>query len=550
MRAFPVSSREQWEMELVVAHHEGASLRALSRMFKVSRNTVRRLLREKAKARGEASPQVAPEKTPRPLPRRGKLEPYLPALMALLEQYPRLSAVRLKEEIAPLGYTGGLSILREKLRRTLRPAPPKEGVLRFETAPGEQGQMDWSPYTVRYADGRKETVLCFSYILAFSRRQYIDFTLRRDFHTLIRRHQDAFAHFGGVPRGCLYDGEKTVLLRWEGGYPVYNPAFVAFATHYQLRPIGCKVGRAQTKGKIERPFQYVEGNFLAGRTFRDLEDLRRGAAWWLAQKSDTHVHETMGRPPVELFLEAEKEALQPLPRVPYDSCEAALRVGSVDGYVDFEGNRYSIAYAHVGLILTVKATESEVRIYGKDLTLLCTHSRAPRGAGQTLEDPAHHVPKKDRYGLEPVREQFLELGPSADAFLEGLIRKHRHYCGYSARYILTLKDRYHTQDIHKALVRASAYGAFEYQAVERILVAKARPRALEALDPKASSERLARVLPRIRQRPLEEYSLALLTQEQSDEQEQRAYQDPPAHNDHAAGAPAHPEACGDGEASE
>jgi len=303
---------------------------------------------------------------------------------------------------------------------------------------------------------------------------------------------------------------------------------------------------ALSKGKIERPFQYVEGNFLAGRTFRDFADLRQGAAWWLAKKSDTHVHETTGRPPIELFLEAEKEALQSLPTIPYDSCEVALRVGSVDGYVDFEGNRYSIAYAHVGLILTVKATESEVHIYGRDLALLCTHGRAPRGAGQTLEDPLHHVPKKDRYGLEPVREQFLELGPSAGAFLEGLIRKHRHYCGYSARYILALKDRYHTADIHKALLRATAYGAFEYQAVERILRAKARPRALEALDPKASTERLSQVLPRIRQRPLHEYSLEFLTKEQEDEPQQ---QDPPkkALHDPPSGAPAHLEAPGDGE---
>jgi transposase len=159
--------------------------------------------------------------------------------------------------------------------------------------------MDWSPYTIKFTTGTLK-VQCFSYILGFSRRHFIDFTLRRDFFTLIRRHQDAFAHFGGVPAQCLYDSEKTVVLRWEAGRPVINPAFAAFITHC-VRPVICRRDGRETKGKVERPFQYVEGNLLCGREFRDLDDLRAQARWWLREKSDTHLHETTGRPPLELF---------------------------------------------------------------------------------------------------------------------------------------------------------------------------------------------------------------------------------------------------------
>jgi len=522
--------RQAFEMELLLAAQTGTSVRALGRMFEVSRNTVRRVLRAHQQRRGDAqepSPPEPPSGAPPAgvtaaltlTPRPSKLDPFLPLLRTLLEKTPRLSAVRLHEEIQKEGYVGGASILRERLRHGLRPVVRKEPVTRFETDPGEQGQMDWSPYTLCFEDGRKATVLCFSYILGYSRRQYIDFTLRRDFHTMIRRHRDAFEYFGGVPKHCLYDGEKTVLLRWEGGYPVYNPAFVAFSTHYNCRPVGCKVRRPQTKGKVERPFQYVENNFLAGRKFKDLEDLRRTARWWMAEKSDKHIHDTTGRPPLELFLEAEAAALQCLPRNPYDTCEVALRVGTVDGFVEWETNRYSVPYDQVGSILTVKAAEKEIHIYGGDLVPLGTHERLPRGSCQSVVSPTHHAVKSDRYGLEPVRDSFLGLGPSASAFLEGLLLKNRHHGGYHARTILAMKETYHCDDINKALAHASAYGAFESKAVERILIAKAKPRTLESLRDEAALRRLQETLPVIKQRPLEEYSFAFLSKKNGDEDE-------------------------------
>ena len=499
-----VRNRQDLEHRIILMHAEGWGIRALSRHFDMGRNTIRRILRKHQEQRDKGHDVLEPR---RPVARKSKLDAFKPMIKALLERYPDMTGVRVYEELRENNFDGGQSIVRDYLRK-IRPRPKKEPVVRFETLPGRQGQMDWSPYTFNFTRSGRQKVLCFSYILGFSRRHYIDFTTDRRFHTLIRRHQDAFARFKAVPATCLYDGEKTVILRWEGGQPVYNPAFVAFITHYHCRPVACLPGRAQTKGKIEAPFQYIEKNLLNGRTFADLSDLRQTAAWWLKNRSDVHVHDTTGRRPLELFLEQEQAALKPLPAHPYDTAEVALRVCRVDGFLEHETNFYSVPYEYIADILTVKATEREIIVYSPDLRVIAHHERKPMGASEKVEEPDHRKSEKVRYGLEPVKAAFLSLGDGAQAFLDGLKERHRHYCGFQARYILRLKEHYHCEDIHAALVHAAKYYAFDGKAVQRILKARHTPRQLEQMSTRSVSQ-CAALLPDIKQRPLEAYSSLL-----------------------------------------
>ena len=483
-------------------HKEGCSNRSLARQLGISRNTVRKILERVDKQR-EQGHDILPKS--KRAPRKSKLDEYIPKIKELLELDDDATGQRIFEELQNEGYRGGISILRDKLR-TLRRKPKRKPIVRFETKPGEQGQMDWSPYKVKLTDGSRLEVLCFSYILGFSRRHYIDFVPRRDFYTLIRRHQDAFEYYGGVPKHCLYDNEKTVVLRWEAGKPIYNPSFLKFITHYACRPVACKPRQPQTKGKVEAPFQFVEKNLLNTRRFTDMEDLRATARWWLTNRSDTHIHDTTRRAPLELFLAEEAHMLQPLPRRPYDTSEVGFRVCGLDGFVEWATNRYSISFEYVGEIMTVKATDTEILVYSPDIALVARHERLADSAHHTRELPEHRVSAKQvRYGLEPVRETFLSLGEATEKFLDGLKGKFPRNCGFHARRILMLKDTYHSDDICRALKHAMRYHAYDCQAVERILHARSRPRTLEECVHKKTSEQLRGVMPGIEQRCLSEY---------------------------------------------
>ena len=211
----------------------GQSIRGIARSMCLSRRAVDRALTEQDSAREQGSPH--PD-LPRRHRRRGSMiDNYEEAIGGLIKRYPNITIIRLLEELRALGYQGGYSVLRERVK-TLRAPAPAPLIRRFETGPGIQAQMDWAMYTIDFSAEGPRRVNLFSYLLGYSRRQYLHFTERQDFETLLREHVRAFEHLGGVAATCLYDNMKTVVDRWEGGEPLYNTRFLAFATHYGFRP--------------------------------------------------------------------------------------------------------------------------------------------------------------------------------------------------------------------------------------------------------------------------------------------------------------------------
>jgi transposase len=473
---------EEIRNEIVRRWQGRTSQRRIAKDLGVSRDTVQSVIRrwEAERAGQRASDELAaPERRP------SQLDAYDDAIRQLLDRYPDITAMRVFEELRRQGFTGRYTIVRERVKHW-RPRPSREPVVRFETPAGAQAQMDYSTYDIDFtAEGRRRVHL-FSYVLGYSRRQYLHFVEAQDLPTTLREHIRAFEHLGGVARTCLYDNMKVVVLRHGDEGPLYNPKFLAFATHYGFTPQACRVRRSQTKGKVERPFLHAETSLLNGRTFHSLQHLNEVTAEWLAEVADVRIHRETKQRPIDRHAE-ERPHLIALPAAPYNVADVAYRVVNVEGDVAYLQNSYSAPWRYIGQALPIRVTETELIVYSPMIAEVGRHRLFPRGVtGQRAEDKAHRPSADPRQQEVLLRERFAELGPNAARFLDGLLAAQRYGKNQAVK-ILALQSIYTLADLLAALERASRFGAFSLNAVERILAAQAQPKGV--LDILADQER-------------------------------------------------------------
>lgn len=349
---------------------QGHSARAIARITGLSRNTVRKVLR------GEHD--LRRKETPRP----SKLDPFKAYLRSRRAEHP-LSAVRLLEEIRPMGYDGSVITLRRFLA-SLEEGARRDAKLtvRFETPPGRQAQADWA-HAGRLADaeGRPRQVYAFTFVLSYSRMLYVRFTTSMGLATLVDCHQRAFDYLGGWPQQILYDNMKQVKL----GPGRWNESFLDFAHHYGFTPKAHRAYRPRTKGKVERAVDYVKDSFLLGRSFADLEDLNAQALAWLAGTANVRVHATTGQRPVDLH---PLEGLTPAASVPaYRYLDPVRRTVSFEAMVHYRGSRYSVPPAFAGKPVEVAAAGGQIVIRAGD-AVIAEHREAAQ-PGQCIAAREH-----------------------------------------------------------------------------------------------------------------------------------------------------------------
>ena len=264
------------------------------------------------------------------------------------------------------------------MRDTVRVMRPAGGgspyAVRFETPPGQQAQVDFAQFRVRFtsAPDSVQIVWLFSMVLGFSRLIWGCFAQRQTMQTVLACHRAAFEAIGGVPREILYDRMKTAVLgEDEDGRVVYNKTLGEFARHYGFLPKACRAYRPETKGKVERPFRYIREDFFLGGTFRDLDDLNRQFGSWLGTVANPRVHASTGRVVNEAFAE-ERPTLQVLPLIPFGAVLKLERRISHEGMVSVGGNYYSVPDVTRRRVVEVHSLADEIRIFEED-RLIASH---------------------------------------------------------------------------------------------------------------------------------------------------------------------------------
>ena len=369
--------------ELYELKGEGSSIRGISRELGTSRNTVRRYVRS------AGVPKAKPRQK-----RGSKLDPYTEHIDGRMSEGLDNCVVLLRE-IRELGYDGSYPTLTNYVRHRRRPRQP-HATMRFETAPGEQAQVDWGSFAYVGEDRRKRRVWAFVMVLSWSRAIYVEFVRRADVATFIRCHVNAFEYFGGVPRRCLYDNAKVVVLGRDGdGRPEWNSRMLDFSLRVGFDLRLCRPYRAQTKGKVESGVKYVRGNLWPGVRFTDGADLDRQALEWCDTVANRRVHGTTHRVPGEMLA----EELTHLGSLPSRSGLAPYlredRKVARDGYVHWERSRYGVPWRWAGSTVQVGVRAGTVEVWSGDMRL-AVHPEAQRpGQRFTLPGQWDGLPGSD-----------------------------------------------------------------------------------------------------------------------------------------------------------
>lgn len=468
-------------------HAQGWSGRRIARELGVSRGAVERQLRAAA-ASGPASlgsassnrataptgsdeQNSAPNRataSPAPTGSRSLCEPLRAVILEQLEL--GLSAQRIFQDlISDHGFQGKYYSVRRYVAQLGRTSPLP--FRRMEVAAGQEAQIDFgrgAPLVDR--DGRKRRTHVIRVVLSHSRKAYSEVVLKQTTESFIRCLENAFLHFGGVPKTLVPDNLKAAVLRADWYDPDVNPKLQSFCEHYGTVLMPTKPRMPRHKGKVERGVDYVQENALKGRTFQSLAQQNDFLLHWEATIADTRIHGTTRRQVRQAFAESERAALGPLPldRFPYFQ-EAPRRAGR-DGHVTVEKAYYSVPPEYLRHRLWARWDSRLVRIYDEQMKPICTHAAKPPGAFSTLaEHLASQKINSIERGVDWLLNRTRRIGPKTYAWSLGCVAARGIQATRVLQGLLHFPSKYRSHQIEAACDLAQANACYRLKSIRRLI---------------------------------------------------------------------------------
>jgi hypothetical protein len=340
---------------------------------------------------------------------------------------------------------------------------------RFDFSAGEELQHDTSPHELELA-GKKRKVQTASAVLCYSRMLFFQCypTFQRfDCKVFLT---DALRYMGGATARVMIDNTHVVVLRGSGRDMVPVPEMAAFAERFGFEFVAHAIGNANRSGRVERPFAFIEGNFLAGRTFRSWEDLNQRAREWCDKVNATY-KKHIRAVPRELFA-VERLRLKPLPVWIPEIYRLYQRLVDIEGYVALHTNRYSVPADWIGRRVEVRETKDKIEIQ-VDARRLVTHRRIAEAEHQRITLAEHRPPRGQRVPRpdpHPEEKAILSAAPELAEYVSGLKQRGRKVVTLALRQLLRFVREYPREPLLGAVQEAVRYGLYDLDRLERMIL--------------------------------------------------------------------------------
>jgi transposase len=488
-------------------HASGHSNREIARLLGIDRTTVGKYVQQLQNQPNAPTGETPQERddSPHQSGPTSCCQPFREIIQAKLDQ--GLSAKRVHQDlVADHGFSGSYYSVRRFVARL--EAKTELPFRRIETPAGEEAQVDFGTGAVVIDEsGKKRRPWMFRIVLSHSRKGYSEVVWHQTTDNFIAALENAFAHFGGVPKRLVIDNLKAAVKRADWYDPEIHPKLQSFAAHYGTVFVPTKPYTPEHKGKVESGVKYAKNNGLKGHVFRSLIDQNDHLLDWEENVADTRMHGTTKKQVRKQFEEVERSALLLLPRDRFPNFAEARRSVSRDGHLEVDKAFYSAPPEYVGRRLWVRWDARLVRIFNDRWEQIAVHSKCEPGRFRT---DAGHIPKEKisavERGTDALLRQIAAIGPHSKAWSEATTQIR----GVEAVRVLVglkaLAGKHETAALEEACRVALAHGAHRLRSIRNLL--------------KRSAEKVQQPLSFIEEhpiiRPLSDYSLTSLAQFRKD----------------------------------